>query len=141
MSANSADSDLLSQINIENLIPDNFGPATSSQLAEVAKRYWMEESCKVPLVAKIANRLKMSSNCNFAKVPKLNEEIDNNKKILPYHKQADKRLAEIQKSVSLATSAILQMSNAVLQYQQQPFEPKIFASLGKDAMTELGKAS
>ena len=116
MSANSAESDLLSQINIENLIPDNFGPATSSQLAEVAKRYWMEESCKVPLVAKIAKRLKMSSICNFAKVPKLNEEIDNNKKILPYHKQADKRLTEIQKSVSLATSAILQMSNAVLQY-------------------------
>ena len=54
MIANSAESDLLSQINIENLIPDNFGPATSSQLAEVAKRYWMEESCKVPLVAKIA---------------------------------------------------------------------------------------
>ena len=73
---------------------------------------------KVPVVAKIAGRLKMSGNCNFANVPKLNEEIANNKKILPYHKQADKRPAEIQKSISLTTSAILQMSSAALQYQQ-----------------------
>ena len=141
MSTNSAESDLLSQINSENLIPDNVGPAISGQLAEVAKRYWVEESWKVPVVAKIAERLKMRSNCNFAKVPKLNEKIANNKKILPYHKWADKRLAEIQKSVSLATSAILQMSNAAIQYQQQPFESKAFVSLGIDAMTVLGKAS
>ena len=33
------------------------------------------------------------------------------------------------------------MSNAALQYQQQPFEPKTFLSLGIDAMTVLGKAS
>ena len=31
-------------------------PATSGQLAEVAKRYWVEESRKVPLVAKIAEK-------------------------------------------------------------------------------------
>ena len=141
MRANSAESDLLSQINSENLIPDNVGPAISGQLAEVAKRYWVEESWKVPVVAKIAERLKMRSNCNFAKVPKLNEKIANSKKILPYHKWADKRLAEIQKSVSLATSAILQMSNAALQYQQQSFEPKAFVSLGIDAMAVLVKAS
>ena len=100
MSANSAESDLLSQINSENLIPDNVGPALFSQLVEVAKRYWVEESCKAPAVAKIIERLKMPSNCNFAKLPKLNEEIANNKKILPCHNRTDKRLAEIQKSVS-----------------------------------------
>ena len=101
----------------------------------MAKWYWVEESQKVLVVAKIAERLKMPSNCNFTKVPKLHEEIANNKKILPYHKQADKRLAEIQKSVSLATSTILQISNAALQYQQQPFEPIAFVSLGIDTMT------
>ena len=135
MSGNSAESDLLSQINSENLIPDNVGPTISGQLAEVGKWYWVEESQKVLVVAKIAERLKMPSNCNFTKVPKLHEEIDNNKKILSYHKQADKRLAEIQKSVSLATSTILQISNAALQYQQQPFEPIAFVSLGIDTMT------
>ena len=50
-------------------------------------------------------------------------------------------MADIQKSISLATSSIFQMSNAALQYQQQPFEPKTFLSLGIDAMTVLGKAS
>ena len=62
MSANSAESDLFSQINRENLIPDNVEPAIYGQLAEVAKRYWVEESRKVPVVAKIAERLQMESN-------------------------------------------------------------------------------
>ena len=62
MSANPAESDLLSQTNCENLIPDNVGPAISGQLAEVAKRYWVEKSRKVPVVAKIVERLKMLSN-------------------------------------------------------------------------------
>ena len=75
MSANSTESALLSQIDSENLIPDNVGPAISSQLAEVAKRYRVEESRRVPVVAKIAERLKVPSNCNFPKVRKLNEEI------------------------------------------------------------------
>ena len=33
------------------------------------------------------------------------------------------------------------MSNAALQCQQQPFEPKTFVSLCTDAMTVLGKAN
>ena len=33
------------------------------------------------------------------------------------------------------------MSNAALQYQQQPFEPKTFLSLDIDVMTVLGKTS
>ena len=36
-------------------------------------------------------------NCREAR--DTNEEIANNKKILPYHKRADKRLGDIQKSV------------------------------------------
>ena len=141
MKANSAESDLLSQINSEKLIPD-VGPAISSQLAEVAKRYWVEEYCKVPVVAKIAERLNMPSNCNFAvsKVSKLSEGIANNKKSLTYHKREDKRLTDIQKSISLAISPMLQMSN-VLQCQQQPFELKKFVSLSIDVITVLGTAN
>ena len=33
------------------------------------------------------------------------------------------------------------MSNAALQYQRQPFEPKTFLSLDIDVMTVLGKTS
>ena len=98
-SANSAKSELLSETTSENLIPENLGPAISGQLAEVAKWYWVEQFLKAPVVVKIAERLEMPNNSNFAKVPKPNEEIANNKKILPYHKRADKRLGDIQKSV------------------------------------------
>ena len=62
------------------------------------------------------------------------------KQFFPTTIEQTKKLAEIQKSVSLATTAILRMSNAALQYQQQPFEPKTFLSLDIDAMTVLGKA-
>ena len=65
-------------------------------MAEVAKRYWVEESRKVPVAAKIAERLKMPSNYSLADVPTPKEEIaNNNNNILSYHKQADKGLAEI----------------------------------------------
>ena len=53
------------------------------QLAEMKKLYWVAKPRKV--VAKIAERLKMRSSRNFAKVLKL----INNKKILPYHKRTD----------------------------------------------------
>ena len=59
----------------------------SGQLAEMKKLYWVAKPRKV--VAKIAERLKILSSSNFAKVLKLNEEIANSKKILPYHKRAD----------------------------------------------------
>ena len=75
------------------------------------------------------------------KILQENPSRKSNKKILHYHKWTDKRLAEIQKWVSLAISAILQMSNGALQYQQQPSEPKTFVILRIDAMTVLGKTS
>ena len=61
-SANFAESSLLSQINSENLILDKVGPAISGQLAKMTKRYWVEESLKVPVMAKIAKRLKITSS-------------------------------------------------------------------------------
>ena len=60
----------------------------------------------IPMVVKTADRLKMPSNCNFVKVLLVNKDIANNKKILPYHKMVDKRLIDIQKPISLATSTI-----------------------------------
>ena len=71
--SNSAESGLLSQINSASLIADNAAPAISGQVAQVAKWYWVEDSRKLSVVTKNAERLKMPSNCNFAKVPKVNE--------------------------------------------------------------------
>ena len=68
MSANSAESDLSSQINSENLIPDNVGPAISSKLAEVTRRYWVKESRRVPMVAKIVEA-ENAKQLQFCKIP------------------------------------------------------------------------
>ena len=56
-------------------ITTNTGPAISGQLAEVAKRYWEEESRKSLVVSKIAERLLIPNNCWFVRVPKLNEAV------------------------------------------------------------------
>lgn len=47
---------------------------------------------------------------------------------------------DIQKSINLSFSTILQNSIAALQDQQQLFEPKTFTNLGIDAVTVLEKA-
>ena len=45
---NSEESELLSEIKTANMIPINIGTAISCQLTEVAKRYLVNESRKVP---------------------------------------------------------------------------------------------
>ena len=67
--------DILGEINSNNLVSTNTGPAISGQLAEVAKRYWEEESRKYLVVSKIAERLLIPNNCEFMRVPKLNEVV------------------------------------------------------------------
>ena len=110
--------DIFSEINSNNLVSTNTGPAISGQLAEVAKRYWEDECRKSQVVSKIAERLLIPNNCEFARVPKLNEAVAQNRKILPYHKRVDRRLSDIQKSISLATSAILQIADESLKKER-----------------------
>ena len=83
-----------SEINSNNLVSTKTDPAISGQLLKVAKRYWEEEPRKSLVVSKIAERLLIPNNCEFVRVPKLNEAVDQNRKILPYHKRVDRRLSE-----------------------------------------------
>ena len=70
--------DIFSEINSNNLVTTNTGPAISDQLAEVAHRYWEEDSRKSLVVSKIAERLLIPNNCEFVRVPKLNETVAQN---------------------------------------------------------------
>ena len=113
-------------------------------LAEVAKRYWEEESRKSLVVSKIAERLLIPNNCEFVRVPKLNEAVAQNRKILPYHKRVDRRLSDIQKSISLATSAILQIANETLKCQKESessLDHKKVVSTTIDAISFMAKAT
>ena len=137
---------MFAKINKTNLVPEDQGPAISGQLAEVAKQYWVEQSHKDPVVAKIAEKFnKTPSNCSFVKVPILNSEIASNRKILPYHKRADKRMADIQRAIKSGALAVLEMADTALKYVDGPndnqhVDTKKFVSLGIDAITVLGKA-
>ena len=83
-----------------------FGPVISSELAEVAMKYWSEESKNPVVVTKILDGLKIPANCSGICIPILNEAVAKNRKIMPFHKRADKRLSDIQKGLIFAASAV-----------------------------------
>ena len=96
------------------------------------------------MVSKIAERILIPKNCEFVRVPKLNEAVAQNRKILPYHKRVDRRLSDIQKSISLATSAILQIANETLKCQKESessFDHKNVVSTAIDAISFMAKAT
>ena len=116
----------------------------SGQLAEVPKRYWEEESRKSLVVRKIAERLIIPNNCEFVRVPKRNEAVAQNRKTPPYHKRVDRRLSDIQKSISLATSAILQIANETLKCQKESessFNHKKVVITATDIISFMAKAT
>ena len=113
-------------------------------MAEVAKQIWKEESPKSQVVSKIVERLLIPNNCEFVRVPKLNEAVGQNRKILLYHKRVDRRLSYIQKSISVANSAILQIADESLKWQKES-EPSIdhkkVVSTAIDAISFTAKAT
>ena len=70
--------DIFSEINSNNLTSTKTGPAISCWLAELAKRYWEEDTGKFQVVSKMAERLLIQNNCEFVRVPKLNETVAQN---------------------------------------------------------------
>ena len=72
------------------------------------------------------------------------EAAAQNQKFLPYHKRVDRRLSDIQKSVSLATSAILQIANWSLKCQKESessFDHKKVVSTAIDTISLMAKAT
>ena len=59
-------------------------------------KYWSEESKNPVVVSKTLDGLKIPANCGGICVPILNEAVVKNRKIMPFHKRADKRLSVIQ---------------------------------------------
>ena len=102
------------EINKKKMSEEEVGPAISGQLAEVAHKYWPDEAKKPAAVSKIMEGLKVPRNCTVLRVPVLNEAVTRNRSFLPFHKRADKRLCDIQKSLTFATTAVLKMVDKIL---------------------------
>ena len=90
---------------------EEVGPAISGRLTEVAHKYWADKAKKPTVVSKIMEWLKVPSNCTFLRVPVLNEAVARNRRILPFHKRADKWLSDIQKPLTFAMTAVLKMAD------------------------------
>ena len=80
----------------------------------MAKKYWSEESKNPAVVNKILDGLKIPANCSGIFVPILNEVVAKNRKIMPFHKRADKRLSDILKGLIFATSAVLEIADELI---------------------------
>ena len=93
---------------------EEVGPAISGRLTEVAHKYWADKAKKPTVVSKIMEWLKVPSNCTFLRVPVLNEAVARNRRILPFHKRADKWLSDIQKPLTFAMTAVLKMADKIL---------------------------
>ena len=133
---------IFEEINKEKMSEEELGPAISSQLAEVAMKYWSEESKNPVVVTKILDGLKIPANCSGICVPILNEAVAKNRKIMPFHKRADKRLSDIQKGLIFAASAVLKIADELILAQNEIRPPNLKKVMGHtvDSITLLGRA-
>ena len=132
---------IFEEINKEKM-SEELGPAISSQLAEVAMKYWSEESKNPVVVTKILDALKIPANCSGICVPILNEAVAKNRKIMPFHKRADKRLSDIQKGLIFATSAVLEIADELILAQNESRPPNLRKVMDRtvNSVTLMGKA-
>ena len=117
-------------------------PAISSQLTEVAMKYWSEESKSPVVVNKILDSLKIPADCSGIRVPISNEAVAKNRKIMPFHKRADKRLSDIEKGLIFITSAVLEIADELILAQNENRPPNFRKVMGHtvDFVTLMGRA-
>ena len=133
---------IFDEINKEKMSKEEVGRAISSQLDEMAHKYWADEAKKPAVLSKIMEGLKVPSNCTVLRVPVLNEAVARNRRILPFHKRADKRLSDIQKSLTFATTAVLKMADEILTASTESTSLDLRQVMGYtvDSIVLLGRA-
>ena len=94
------------------------------------------------MVTKILDGLQIPANCSDIRVPILNEAVAKNKKIMPFHKRADKRLSDIQKGLIFAASAVLKIADELILAQYEIRPPNLKKVMGHtvDSITLMGRA-
>ena len=133
---------IIDEINKEKMSKEEVGLAISCQLAEVAHKYSADKAKKPAVVSKIMEGLKVPSNCSVLTVPVLNQVVVRDRRILTFHKRADKRLSDIQKSLTFATTAVLKMADEILTASTESKSLDLRQVMGYtvDSITLLGRA-
>ena len=108
----------------------------------MAHKYWADETKKPAVVSKVMEGLKVPCNCTVLRVPVLNEVVARNRRILPFHKRTDKRLSDIQKSFTFATTAVLKMADEILTVSTESRSIDLRQVMGYtvESITLLGRA-
>ena len=108
----------------------------------MAHKYWADETKKPAVVSKVMEGLKVPCNCTVLRVPVLNEVVARNRRILPFHKRTDKRLSDIQKSFTFATTAVLKMADEILTVSTESRSLDLRQVMGYtvESITLLGRA-
>ena len=121
---------------------EEVGPAISGQLAEVAHKYWTDEGKKPAVLSKIREGLKVPSKCTVLRVLVLNEAVARNRRIIPFHKREDKRLSDIQKSLTFTRTAVLKMTDEIVtaSNESRPLDLRQVMRYTVDSITLLGRA-
>ena len=88
-------------------------------------KYWSEESKNPVVVNKILDGLKIPTNCDDTRVSILNEAVAKNRRIMPFHKRADKRSSDIQKGLIFAASSVLEIANELILAQNEGRPPNL----------------
>ena len=90
---------------------------------------------------KILDGLKIPANCSGICVPILNEAVAKNRKTMPFHKRADKRLSDIQKDLIFATSAVLEITDELILVENESRPPKLRMVMGHtvDSVTLMSR--
>ena len=133
---------IFDEINKEKMSKEEVGRAISSQLDEMAHKYWADEAKKPVVLSKIMEGLKVPSNCTVLRVPVLNEAVARNRRILPFHKRTDKQFSNIQKSLTFATTVVLKMADEILtaSTESRSLHPRQVMGYTVESITLLGRA-
>lgn len=133
---------------IDNIIGErqtkqNNGPAILKKLAVGVKKFWTEDSKNNKLLKDYKQNLLIPENCEFVKVPLLNDDILKNKNIHYYYKRNDKKYSDMQQYIVQASTAIINIANECLEADKSNkiVESKVLVSKAADALTIMGKVN
>ena len=119
----------------------NSGPGIISNLAVGIKKFWTEDSKNNSLFKGYRDQLAVPENCEYIKVPLLNDDILKNKNIHYYYKRNDKKYADMQQLLTQACTAVINIANNCLEADKSNkiVESRALVTKAADAITIMGK--
>ena len=137
------DDEILEERDQEHKVATPLGEPISSKLAELFTKYWKFEPSHFSNIEKIEEKHLIPENCEEICDPKLNREIFFSKDIHPCVKGADKRLRGTQNALVRATTAIISVSEKILQAERENYviNAKEVLSQALDGVILLGRVN